>query len=58
MIKRDLYYERIPTKSLRNDVKFLGNTLGNVIKEGTMFGRLQSRKERTQKIQQDAPFVY
>ena len=33
MIKRDLYYERIPTKSLREDVKFLGNSLGNVIKE-------------------------
>ena len=24
MIKRDLYYERIPTKSLREDVKLLG----------------------------------
>ena len=33
MIKRDLYYERIPTKSLREDVRFLGNLLGNVIKE-------------------------
>ncbi|MDA9744499.1 phosphoenolpyruvate carboxylase [Candidatus Pelagibacter sp.] len=33
MIKRDLYYERIPTKSLRNDVRYLGNILGNVIKE-------------------------
>ena len=33
MIKRDLYYERIPTKSLREDVRFLGNSLGNVIKE-------------------------
>ena len=33
MIKRDLYYERIPTKSLRNDVRYLGNILGRVIKE-------------------------
>ena len=33
MIKRDLYYERIPTKSLREDVRFLGNILGEVIKE-------------------------
>jgi Phosphoenolpyruvate carboxylase len=33
VIKRDLYYERIPTKSLREDVRFLGNSLGNVIKE-------------------------
>ena len=33
MIKRDLYYERIPTKSLRDDVRYLGNILGRVIKE-------------------------
>ena len=33
MIKRDLYYERIPTKSLRDDVRYLGNILGNVIKK-------------------------
>ena len=39
MIKRDLYYERIPTKSLRDDVRLLGNILGNVIKkqEGQTF---------------------
>ena len=42
MIKRDLYYERIPTKSLRNDVRFLGNILGKVIKtqEGDRFFNL------------------
>ena len=42
MIKRDLYYERIPTKSLRNDVRFLGNILGRVIKkqEGDKFFNL------------------
>ena len=33
MLKRDLYYERIPTKSLRDDVRYLGNILGRVIKE-------------------------
>ncbi len=32
MLKRDLYYERIPTKSLRDDVRYLGNILGRVIK--------------------------
>ena len=32
MIKRDLYYERIPTKLLRDDVRYLGNILGKVIK--------------------------
>ena len=33
MIKRDLYYENIPTKSLREDIRYLGNILGGVIKE-------------------------
>ncbi len=33
MLKRDLYYERIPTKLLRNDVRYLGNILGKVIKD-------------------------
>ena len=42
MLKRDLYYERIPTKSLRDDVRFLGNILGRVIKkqEGDFFYKL------------------
>ena len=42
MIKRDLYYESIPTKSLRDDVRYLGNILGKVIKkqEGINFFRL------------------
>ena len=30
--KKDLYYERIPTKLLREDVRYLGNILGQVIK--------------------------
>ena len=33
MKKRDLYYDRIPTKLLREDVSHLRNILGNVIKE-------------------------
>ena len=42
MIKRDLYYERIPTKSLREDVRYLGDILGRVIKkqEGPSFFKL------------------
>ncbi len=42
MLKRDLYYERIPTKSLRDDVRYLGNILGRVIKkqEGETFFNL------------------
>jgi phosphoenolpyruvate carboxylase len=33
MIKRDLYYERIPTKSLREDIRLLGTFLGRVIRD-------------------------
>ena len=33
MKKRDLYYERIPTKLLREDIRYLGNILGEVIRE-------------------------
>ena len=33
MIKRDLYYDRIPTKSLREDVRYLGIVLGKVLKD-------------------------
>ena len=42
MQKRDLYYERIPTKLLREDVRFLGSILGKVIKkqEGQNFFKL------------------
>ena len=32
MKKRDLYYERIPTKLLREDIRYLGTVLGEVIK--------------------------
>ena len=33
MKKRDLYYERIPTKLLREDIRLLGTFLGRVIKD-------------------------
>jgi phosphoenolpyruvate carboxylase len=33
MKQRDLYYERIPTKLLREDIKLLGTFLGRVIKD-------------------------
>ena len=33
MKKRDLYYERIKTKLLREDIRHLETTLGEVIKE-------------------------
>ena len=51
MLKRDLYYERIPTKSLREDVRYLGNILGKVIKqqEGTNFFRLVEDVRRLSK---------
>jgi phosphoenolpyruvate carboxylase len=52
MIKRDLYYERIPTKSLREDVRLLGFFLGNVIKdqEGTSFYQLVERIRLLSKV--------
>ena len=51
MIKRDLYYERIPTKSLRDDVRLLGNILGKVIKkqEGQTFFNLVEKIRKLSK---------
>ncbi|MDA8783425.1 phosphoenolpyruvate carboxylase [Candidatus Pelagibacter bacterium] len=45
MKKRDLYYERIPTKLLREDIRFLGTFLGKVIKdqEGEVFFKIVER---------------
>ena len=47
MKKRDLYYERIPTKLLREDIRYLGNILGKVLKdqEGDEFFKLVSQAE-------------
>ena len=51
MQKRDLYYERIPTKLLRDDVRYLGNILGKVIKEqeGKNFFNLVEKVRRLSK---------
>ena len=45
MKKRDLYYERIPTKLLREDIRLLGTFLGRVIKdqEGPAFFKIVER---------------
>jgi phosphoenolpyruvate carboxylase len=45
MKKRDLYYERIPTKLLREDIRLLGTFLGRVIKdqEGIAFYNIVER---------------
>ncbi len=45
MKKRDLYYERIPTKLLREDIRLLGTFLGRVIKdqEGSVFFEIVER---------------
>ena len=51
MQKRDLYFERIPTKLLRDDVRYLGNILGKVIKEqeGKNFFNLVEKIRRLSK---------
>ncbi len=45
MKKRDLYYERIPTRLLREDIRLLGTFLGRVIKdqEGSVFFEIVER---------------
>ena len=52
MQKRDLYYERIPTKLLREDVRYLGNILGKVIKEqeGQNFFNLVEKVRKLSKV--------
>ena len=51
MIKRDLYYDRIPTKSLREDVRYLGIVLGKVIRdqEGKEFFNLVEKIRKLSK---------
>ena len=52
MKKRDLYYERIPTKLLREDIRLLGTFLGRVIKdqEGSAFFEMLKNLDYYQKI--------
>ena len=51
MKKKDLYYERIPTKLLREDIRYLGNILGRVIKkqEGESFFNLVEKIRKLSK---------
>jgi phosphoenolpyruvate carboxylase len=51
MQKRDLYYDRIPTKLLRENVRYLGNILGNVLKdqEGDNFFELVEKVRKLSK---------
>ena len=51
MKKKDLYYERIPTKLLREDIRYLGNILGKVIKkqEGINFFNLVEKIRKLSK---------
>ena len=57
MKKKDLYYERIPTKLLREDVKYLGNILGKVIKtqEGQKFFDLIEKVRKLSKANKKNP---
>ena len=57
MKKKDLYYERIPTKLLREDVKYLGNILGKVIKtqEGQNFFDLVEKVRKLSKTNKKNP---
>ncbi len=57
MKKKDLYYERIPTKLLREDVKYLGNILGKVIKtqEGQKFFDLVEKVRKLSKANKKNP---
>tara|TARA_B100001093_G_scaffold141156_1_gene133618 strand:- start:764 stop:3451 length:2688 start_codon:yes stop_codon:yes gene_type:complete len=51
MQKRDLYYDRIPTKLLRENVRYLGNILGKVLKdqEGNKFFELVEKIRKLSK---------
>ena len=51
MQKRDLYYDRIPTKLLRENVRYLGSILGKVLKdqEGDKFFRLVEKVRKLSK---------
>ena len=60
MKKRDLYYDRIPTKLLREDIRHLGNILGKVLKdqEGDKFFDLVEKiRKRRQEIKVSKSFV-
>ncbi len=57
MKKKDLYYERIPTKLQREDVKYLGSMLGKVIstQEGRKFFNLVEKIRKLSKANKINP---
>ena len=57
MKKKDLYYERIPTKLLREDVRYLGNILGQVIRaqDGQKFFNLVEKVRKLSKANKANP---
>ena len=57
MKKKDLYYERIPTKLQRDDVKYLGSMLGKVIytQEGQKFFNLVEKIRKLSKASKVNP---
>ena len=57
MKKKDLYYERIPTKLQREDVKYLGSMLGKVIstQEGQKFFNLVEKIRKLSKANKVNP---
>jgi len=59
MKKRDLYYERIPTKFFRENVRYLGNILGKVIKEqeGQKFFELVEKVRKLSKANKINPNI-
>ena len=59
MKKRDLYYERIPTKFFRENVRYLGNILGRVIKkqEGQKFFELVEKVRKLSKANKTNPNI-
>ncbi len=60
MQKRDLYYERIPTKLFREDVRYLGTILGKVIREqeGDNFFRLVEKVRKLSKVNKKKLNIY
>ena len=59
MKKRDLYYERIPTKFFRENVRYLGNILGRVIREqeGNKFFELVEKVRKLSKANKVNPNI-
>ena len=60
MKKRDLYYERIPTKLLREDIRYLGTVLGEVIKdqEGIKFFNLVEKVRKLSKANKTVSYTH